>query len=623
MNRIQYIDGLRGIAVVMVLFFHLNLLEPGFAGVELFFVISGYIITFLLITEKEKTSTIDLPQFYLRRVSRLYPSLMLFVLVTMVLFLNFPLESVTEKFRQEALYTSLGITNWYEVLHNAGYWEAGVKSPLLHMWSIAIEIQFYLFWPLVVKGLLMFDKSKKKTFTLATFFLLACSFFIGTMILSYKTDFNTLYYSTQTRAVSFIVGGGFASLAKISQSTEGKNKLYNWLSYGLAVGLIGDTAWFRLNDISLFRGKIFLYTLLCGSLLFVLSQQHKSNLVKKTLENPVLLYFGKISYSLYLWHIPAIIFLTQKNIQTLTKITITNQYALIVIQISCSILLAMLSHSVIEQQVRVRKKLIASLLVVGFPLLVTIFSYPPITQHLKVIDTQPAVPEKWQKSDPVIVEGEQPLLIVGDSWSRRLGYGLYLSQKKKNVDTYQLLVYGVGNSSIMDPDYFLENGTDKTPFKSFEGYLSYWDTAIKTYHPKKVLMVTGYADQSWMVVNGKKIRVGSKEFEEHYLEQFKKLIHFFTNKQIEIYMTNVSNNAHTILDKELNTYSDNMNQLFNKAVKLYGSEINVLDLKHLLSNGQNDLSPTVINNKFMYDETNHPSYEGSLYIGNWLLENLK
>lgn len=623
LNRIQYIDGIRGIAVVMVLFFHLNMFEPGFAGVELFFVISGYIITFLLFTEKEKTATIDLPQFYLRRVSRLYPALILFVLITTVLFLNFPIESVTEKFTQEALFTSLGITNWYELLHTTGYWEAGVKSPLLHMWSIAIEIQFYLFWPLVIKGLLMFDKSKKKTFTLATFIFLACSFFIGTMILSYKTDFNTLYYSTQTRAVSFIIGGVFASLAKISQSKEGKNKLYNWLSYGLTVGLIGGTAWFQLNDSSLFRGKIFLYTLLCGSLLFALSQQHEGNLIKKVLENPILLYFGKISYSLYLWHIPAIIFLTQENIQTLTKITITNQYVLIVIQIVCSILLAMISNRFIEQQIRVRKKLTASLLIVGFPLLVTIFFYPPITQHLKVIDTQPTVPEKWQKSDPVIVEGEKPLLIVGDSWARRLGYGLYLAQKEKNVDTHQLLVYGVGNSSIMDPEYFVENGTKKFPFKSFEGYLAYWDTAIKTYHPKKVLIVTGYADQSWMVLNGEKTRVGSKLFEEQYFKQFKTLITFFTNKNIEVYMTNVSNNAHTPLNKELNTYSDGINEVFDKAVKLYGSEINVLDLKTLLSDGEKNLSPTLINGKFMYDETNHPSHEGSLYIGNWLLENLK
>ncbi|OTO50602.1 acyltransferase family protein [Enterococcus faecium] len=625
MNRIQYIDGLRGIAVLMVLFFHLNMFEQGFAGVELFFVISGYIITFLLLREKSNTSTINLSQFYLRRVSRLYPSLILLVLITMVLFLNFPIESISEKFTQEALFTSLGITNWYELLHTTGYWASGVKSPLLHMWSIAIEIQFYLFWPLIIKTFLTFDKSKQNRLTTAMFILVAFAFFIGTMVYSYKTDFNTLYYATQTRALSFIVGGIFASIANNSQLNESKNEVHGWLSFLLTIGLIGGTTWFQLNDISLFRGKIFLYTLLCGSLLLVLSQQYRVHFVKQILENPVLLYFGKLSYSLYLWHMPLIIFLTQENIQALTKVTIRNQYVLISIQLICSILIAAVSNRVIEQQLRIRKKAIACLLVLGFPAVVTIFSQPQITQHLKVINIQPAIPEKWQKSDPIVIEGEQPLLIIGDSWARRLSFGLYLAQNEKNIDLYKLLVYGVGNSSIMNPDHFLTNAdsTEKIfPFKSFDGYLAYWDEAIRTYSPKKVLIVTGYADQSWMVINGKKMRVGSKEFEQHYLEQFKALIHFFTNIQIEIYITNVSNNAHIVLEKELNIYSDNMNRLFNKAVTLYGSEINVLDLKNLLSNGEHALSPTIIENKFMYDETDHPSYEGSLYIGNWLLENL-
>lgn len=624
MNRIRYIDGLRGVAVIMVILFHLNIFSQGFAGVELFFVISGYIITFLLLSEFKKNETISLLSFYTRRVSRILPPLIVVILISIFLFLNFSIDSIKDKFFQESLYTSVGLTNWYEVIHNTGYWENGVKSPLLHMWSIAIEIQFYMFWPLLVNTVLILEKSIKKEIAGKFFLLLGLLFFIGTAYYSYKTDFNTLYYSTQTRVASFIMGGFFASLSKRIQINKSRKLLFRISSYLLCIALILSTTFFELNSMYLFRGEILLYSFFCGALLFVLNENNQFNFIRKFLENPLLLYLGKISYSLYLWHLPVIIFLTQKNIQLVFHFTV-KEPLIITIQIIVSIALASISNTVIEQKFHLKNFKTAAIVLVAFPLLVVCFSNPKLNQNFQIIDSQPSIAKKWQDSKPIVTKGEKPLLIVGDSWSRRLGFGLNLAQQENKESPYELLIYGVGNSSIMDPDYFLNgqtSGERVKPYKSFNGYLYYWKQAINQYHPKNVLIITGYADQATMVVDGIKMRVGSKDFETHYLKQFNTLINFFKNQGIKIYMTNIPNNAHTTSELKLNKASSNMNKLFDKATTQFRDSVKVLDLREFLSNGNKSLSPQVIKNIFMYDESNHPSYNGSKLIGEWLLKNL-
>lgn len=118
------------------------------------------------------------------------------------------------------------------------------------------------------------------------------------------------------------------------------------------------------------------------------------------------------------------------------------------------------------------------------------------------------------------------------------------------------------------------------------------------------------------------MRVGAKDFETQYLKQFNKLINFFKDQGITIYMTNISNNAHTTSESNLNKASNSMNKLFDKAATQFKSSVKILDLREFLSNGNKDLSPQVIENIFMYDESNHPSYNGSKLIGEWLLKNL-
>lgn len=163
------------------------------------------------------------------------------------------------------LFTSLGMTNWYEIIHNSGYWETGTKSPLLHMWLIAIEIQFYMIYPFYVYLVFNLNKVKNnfKERYIKISLLLVLLLVLGTFYYSYHLGFNTLYYSTFSRIASFLVGGIFSVLAAKYQGIK-KNQLLSSLSYVTIILIICETVIFKLNDLSLFRGKLLIYTILLG-----------------------------------------------------------------------------------------------------------------------------------------------------------------------------------------------------------------------------------------------------------------------------------------------------------------------------------------------------------------------
>lgn len=195
---------------------------------------------------------------------------------------------------------------------------------------------------------------------------------------------------------------------------------------------------------------------------------------------------------------------------------------------------------------------------------------------MKMIETQPVIAEKWMGTDPIICEGKTSLLIVGDSLSRRLAFGINTAQQESNSAEYQLLVY--------------------------------------------VVLIFGFADQATLVINGVKIRIPSKEFKEVYFTQFAQLVQFFKKQNIQIYMKNTANNSHDSTEKGLNKYSDAMNEVFDKAVKQPADpDIKVIDIRSLLSNGIKNTSPSTINSIVMYDYTNHPSYYGAEFIGKYIL----
>jgi peptidoglycan/LPS O-acetylase OafA/YrhL len=208
--RLSGLDGLRAIAVLAVILYHADLgwLPGGFLGVDVFFVISGFLITTLLLAERERLGHIRLRAFWLRRARRLLPALFLVLAATLSLAVLFAPDEVA-RVRGDTLAALAYVTNWYLVLRQQSYFEAmGRPSPLLHLWSLAVEEQFYLLWPLALAvGMLVL---RRRGMLLATLLGAAGSALLMAMLYTPGVDPSRVYYGTDTHAVGLLVGAALA-----------------------------------------------------------------------------------------------------------------------------------------------------------------------------------------------------------------------------------------------------------------------------------------------------------------------------------------------------------------------------------------------------------------------------
>jgi peptidoglycan/LPS O-acetylase OafA/YrhL len=335
-SRVPYLpglDGMRALAVLAVMVYHANntWLPGGFLGVEVFFVISGYLITLLLIGEHERSGTVSLRHFYLRRARRLLPALFTLLIVLTIYTALFRRE-VLGQLRGDVLAALTYSSNWYQIWVGQGYTASGDFAPLRHLWSLAVEEQFYLIWPLVMIGLIRLGRRRlpemgKWLFVAAigVTLLMALLYYpgeIGTCEVTpdaywqvagrciSKTDFT--YLGTFTRAGGLLLGAAFAMVWRPVAVMRGpmrrKGHLVDLVALGGLAGLAGLTWYLHIitpegnADAWLFRGGFFL----CGlaTLALIAGVTHRGAWTGPILGNPLLLWIGLRSYGIYLFHWP-------------------------------------------------------------------------------------------------------------------------------------------------------------------------------------------------------------------------------------------------------------------------------------------------------------------------------
>lgn len=345
------LDGIRAIAVIMVLAYHLKLalFKSGFLGVTVFFVLSGYLITGILISEVEEEGTIDLKNFWLRRIRRLVPAVMSMAVV--IIFVSAVVNRVIfTKGCKDFLASVLGFNNWWQIFNKVSYFEAaGVPSPFTHCWSLAIETQFYLIYPLILLGTYKLVKSRGEgrakrglLFAGVTLLLALISVILMIVLFDPQQDASRVYYGTDTRAFSLLFGALLAILWEYRMVPRRLSASVNMVlgSVSFAVLLVMTIA---INGSSNFwyRGGQFFGTIL--TVLMVYAVSGRKTWLSRFLSNPVLKWIGDRSYSIYLWHYP-IILLISKGIKASWWITL--------IEIVLSVVLAELSYRFIETPIR-------------------------------------------------------------------------------------------------------------------------------------------------------------------------------------------------------------------------------------------------------------------------------
>lgn len=345
------LDGIRAIAVIMVLAYHLKLalFKSGFLGVTAFFVLSGYLITGILISEVEEEGTIDLKNFWLRRIRRLVPAVMSMAVV--IIFVSAVVNRIIfTKGCKDFLASVLGFNNWWQIFNKVSYFEAaGVPSPFTHCWSLAIETQFYLIYPLILLGIYKLVKSREEgrakrglLFAGVTLMLALISVILMIVLFDPQQDASRVYYGTDTRAFSLLFGALLAILWDYRMVPRRLSASVNMVlgSVSFAVLLVMTIA---INGSSNFwyRGGQFVGTIL--TVLVIYTVLGRKTWLSRFLSNPVLKWIGDRSYSIYLWHYP-IILLISKGIKASWWITL--------IEIVLSVVLAELSYRFIETPIR-------------------------------------------------------------------------------------------------------------------------------------------------------------------------------------------------------------------------------------------------------------------------------
>ena len=365
-TRLAYLpalDGVRACAVLAVMMFHGGIphMDGGFMGVDAFFVLSGFLITSLLIGEWRQALTIKLGAFWARRARRLLPALLL-----MLLFVAFFAAVIVPKgtygaLRLDALATLVYVSNWHFILVNSNYFnETSASSPLLHTWSLAVEEQFYVIWPLVVLGVLHFTRSLRALFALCCAAAIASAVWMH-VVYNGGLNTNRAYLGTDTRSQCLFIGCALAvGLVLLTQRRHEEGRLAKgelWrpesgagrMACGI-VGVIGAAGavslWVATTSTSTFpySGGFFLIGLSIACVILAAVAAPRS-IVPRVLSLAPVRYVGRISYGLYIWHWPIFIWLDAAR-------TGLYGYELFALRVLVTFAVSVVSFHLIERPIR-------------------------------------------------------------------------------------------------------------------------------------------------------------------------------------------------------------------------------------------------------------------------------
>jgi len=308
-RHISSIDGLRAIAVTAVVLYHLGIswIPGGFLGVDLFFVISGYVITRLILDSINQSSALDLRSFYAARLRRIYPGFIFMVICT-IIFIGVWAPEAIKRFLSDLPYALTGTINWFLVARHQDYFEAIGRPPLLqHTWSLAVELQFYLIWPIILLTVLKyFGKKNIARIALLIAVISGVTLFLVSLRLdqSNAQQISHIYFGTDTHSLGLFLGSALAvSWIPQNLSADIAKRAQDVIDGIGVVGLLGLIATFLFIDeanASLYRIAFPLAGIF--GCLVIISLVHPASRFAPLISSAPFRWVGQRSYGIYIWH---------------------------------------------------------------------------------------------------------------------------------------------------------------------------------------------------------------------------------------------------------------------------------------------------------------------------------
>jgi peptidoglycan/LPS O-acetylase OafA/YrhL len=543
LSYIPALDGVRAFAVVGVMAYHGGIpwLPAGFLGVDAFFVLSGFLITSLLISEWQRRHTIGLGQFWARRARRLLPALLL-LLVFVVLYAAFVAPAGTYPgLRLDALSTLFYVANWHFILIGGNYFnQTGLPSLLTHTWSLAVEEQFYLLWPLVVLGVLKFTGRLWALLTLSVVGALASATEMA-LLFRHGVDTTRLYYGTDTHGQCLLVGAALASglaffadrrRAAASGTREGEASFANpawaacsrWARVLLSVlggaGLVvAGFLWWRssYNGSFLWEGGFLVAALATAAVLVCVVCVPRSWLARALSVGP-LRYLGRISYGLYLWHFPLFQWIDGQR-------TGLSGYALFGARCGATLAVATVSFHVVERPIRQGAFFRQWRAWVGAPAAVAAMSITVVlatgSGTLAAAPAPSPVPAGASRAHTTV-------LMLGDSTALTLGLGLSFEAARYDATLVDKGILGCGVAVVPEVS---RHGVDASvaapcnPATPASGqWPALWTGWIDRYHPTVVAVLAGRSEVSTVEWEGRSTDILDPAFAAYVRQQLQRAV---------------------------------------------------------------------------------------------------
>jgi len=308
-RHISSIDGLRAIAVTAVVLYHLGIswIPGGFLGVDLFFVISGYVITRLILDSINQSSALDLRAFYAARLRRIYPGF-LFMVISTIIFIGVWAPEAIKRFLSDLPYALSGTINWALVARNQDYFETIGRAPLLqHTWSLAVELQFYLVWPIILLTVLKyFGKKNIARIALIIAIISGTTLFLVSLQLDQanSAQVSHIYFGTDTHSLGLFLGSALA-VSWIPQNlsaniTRRAQDVIDGIGVVGLLGLISTFLFIDESNASLYRIAFPLAGIF--GCLVIISLVHPASRFAPIISSPPFRWIGQRSYGIYIWH---------------------------------------------------------------------------------------------------------------------------------------------------------------------------------------------------------------------------------------------------------------------------------------------------------------------------------